>query len=133
MQSARIKITKEQKLSQYRIYSDTEGELEAIKVGWSWPAFFFNVIWALTKGMWVLVITILLIFLVAGMFVRMTDGDIMWTNGLSLALSLIMGATANPLQARKLATYGFEPIATVSANSPEQAVSRYLQQNRQTA
>ena len=117
-------------MSPYRIYSDTTGELEAIKEGWSWPAFFFNVIWALTKGMWVLVIAILLTFLVAGMFVRMTDGDIMWTNGLSLAIGLIMGVAANPLQARKLATYGFEPIAVVSANSPEQAISRYLQQNR---
>lgn len=120
-------------MSQYRIYSDTTGELEAIKAGWSWPAFFFNVIWALTKGMWELVIAILLIFLIAGMFVRMTDGNIMWTNGLSLAISLLMGATANPLQARKLATYGFEPIAMVSANSPEQAIARYLQQNRQVS
>lgn len=118
-------------MSQYKIYSDATGELEAIKDGWSWPAFLFNVIWALTKGMWTLVIAILLIFLAVGMFVRMTDGDIMWTNILSLTVSLIMGVTANPLQAKKLATYGFEPVAVVSANSPEQAIARYLQQNQQ--
>ncbi|MBK6618164.1 MAG: DUF2628 domain-containing protein [Nitrosomonas sp.] len=120
-------------MSQYTIFSDSTGEFEAIKAGWSWPAFFFNVIWALTKGMWVLVVAILLLFLIAGMFVRMTHGDIMWTNGLSLVVSLLMGATANSLQAKKLATYGFEPIATVSANSPEQAITRYLEHNRQAA
>jgi len=32
-----------------------------------------------------------------------------------------------------MAIYGFEPIAMVSANCPEQAMARYLQQNRQTA
>ncbi len=118
-------------MSQYTIFSDNTNEFEAIKIGWSWPAFFFNVIWALTKGMWKLVIGILLIFLVAGMFVRMTDGDIMWTNILSLIISLILGATANTLQAKKLATYGFEPIATISANNPEQAISLYMQQSQQ--
>lgn len=86
-------------MSQYTIFSDSTGEFEAIKAGWSWPAF-FNVIWALTKGMWVLVVAILLLFLIAGMFVRMTHGDIMWTNGLSLVVSLLMGATANSLQAK---------------------------------
>lgn len=29
-----------------------DGLTESVKQGWSWPAFFFAPLWALTKGLW---------------------------------------------------------------------------------
>ncbi len=36
-------------MKQYKIYEHPAGAIEAVKLGWSWPAFFFVSIWALFK------------------------------------------------------------------------------------
>jgi hypothetical protein len=36
----------------FKIYEPPTGECEAVKQGWSWPAFFFGPIWALVKTLW---------------------------------------------------------------------------------
>ena len=41
-------------MKQYKIFKHPLGKIEAVKQGWSWPAFFFNWIWALVKKMWYL-------------------------------------------------------------------------------
>ncbi len=38
----------------YKVFEHPENRVEAVKQGWSWPAFFFIWIWALVKKMWVL-------------------------------------------------------------------------------
>jgi hypothetical protein len=41
-------------MSMWTTYEHSEkGRHKAVKQGFSWTAFFFNVIWALTKGLWV--------------------------------------------------------------------------------
>ena len=42
------------RMKQYKIFENSEGEIEAVKQGWSWPAFFFTSIWALVKRMYLL-------------------------------------------------------------------------------
>ena len=39
----------------YKIFKNPTGQYEAVKQGWSWPAFFFGGIWACVKkyGAWV--------------------------------------------------------------------------------
>jgi len=39
-------------MNQYNIYTNPQREMEAVKQGWSWPAFFYGCIWAFIKGMW---------------------------------------------------------------------------------
>ena len=36
----------------YKIFKDSIGQYEAVKQGWSWPAFFFEGIWACVKKIW---------------------------------------------------------------------------------
>jgi hypothetical protein len=51
----------------YKIYENRDGRKEAVKQGWSWPAFFFAGIWAFVKklnvagGIWVTIIILLAI------------------------------------------------------------------------
>lgn len=39
----------------YKIFKNPTGQYEAVKQGWSWPAFLFGGIWACVKkyGVWV--------------------------------------------------------------------------------
>lgn len=39
-------------MKHYKIYEHPAGRIEAVKQGWSWPAFFFVPTWALFKKMW---------------------------------------------------------------------------------
>ena len=39
----------------YKIFKNPTGQYEAVKQGWSWPAFFFGGIWACVKKIWGLV------------------------------------------------------------------------------
>ena len=44
----------------YNIFRHSSGRIEAVKVGWSWPAFGFTAFWAISKRMWMLGLGVLL-------------------------------------------------------------------------
>ncbi|GAG96118.1 unnamed protein product [marine sediment metagenome] len=49
----------------YTIYKhDEAGLVQAVKLGFSWPAFFFDMIWAAVKKLW-LVFTLMMLGLLA--------------------------------------------------------------------
>ena len=48
-------------MKQYKIFRNASGQVEAVKQGWSWPAFFFSVIWAIAKRLWIIAIWAILI------------------------------------------------------------------------
>lgn len=52
-------------MNQYDIYEHPHGSIAAVKQGWSWPAFLFAPIWALSKRMWILGGSLLTVGLVA--------------------------------------------------------------------
>lgn len=39
-------------MKQFKIYQHPSGQLQAIKIGFSWPAFFFGFAWALVNKLW---------------------------------------------------------------------------------
>lgn len=41
-------------MKRFKIYENPAQNYEAVKIGWSWPAFFFSGIWALFKKLWVI-------------------------------------------------------------------------------
>ena len=46
-------------LRQHHVFSNGNGEMRAVKIGWSCPGFFFGFIWALVKGLWLLGLALL--------------------------------------------------------------------------
>jgi predicted tellurium resistance membrane protein TerC len=50
--------------TQFRIFKHPDGRLQAVKVGWCWPAFFFGAIWALVTRLWVVAIAMIAILLI---------------------------------------------------------------------
>ena len=51
-------------MKEYKVFKHPIGKIETVKQGWSWPAFFFNWIWALIKRMWGIAVTFFLLSLI---------------------------------------------------------------------
>ena len=59
-------------MKSWKIYVGPNGEVDAVKIGFSWPAFIFVWAWALYKGMWKLALAFVaipfLVTFVGGIF-----------------------------------------------------------------
>lgn len=115
-------------MNQYRIFKHPSGATEAVKQGWSWPAFSFGFIWALSKRMWSLgfgvMLTLFLIGNIIGAIQTEEESDISFKL-IGLIASILFGIYGNPWRERNLASRGFEAKQTVSAASPKAAVALY--------
>lgn len=119
----------------YKIYSSPQGQNDAVKQGWSWPGFFFSIIWALIKKMWVLGFSLLVLFLVLGFIegaIEVSSGEdaalgmAAITGFLNLIIAIIFGINGNKWREKKLISRGFDYKDTVNANNPEAAVALWM-------
>lgn len=66
-------------MKHYKIFKNQIGQIEAVKQGFSWPAFFFTWIWALVKKNWFLAIGILISgILLQGIFHAVTTSSFIY-------------------------------------------------------
>ena len=104
----------------------------AVKEGFSWPAFFFSFLWAMTQRLWLVAAGLLVVELGLSALLDMLDG----VSGVALTLGvmLITGWIANDLKRWGLARRGrhlaFPSVdlpmrGVVLADSGEEAVRRY--------
>jgi hypothetical protein len=116
-------------MNQYKVYKHPSGATEAVKQGWSWPAFFFSFFWAMVKKMWGLGVGWLIGFFVIGMIVGMAgggpDGDIL-INIAGLIANIIFAVNGNSWREKNLVSRGFERVDVVTASNPEGAMALYL-------
>ena len=116
-------------MTQFKIFTSPLGKMEAVKQGWSWPAFFFNIIWALTKKMWGIGFGFAVgFFFLGAIFGFFGEGSVnaIVVNLLSLAASVEFGARGNRWREQNLLARGFEHTDTVTAANPEGALALYL-------
>jgi hypothetical protein len=119
-------------MKQYKIYANPQGNYEAVKQGWSWPAFFFSCIWAMVKKMWGLGAGVLIAFLVLGFVIGASGagsgGDAL-INIASIIANIIFGVNGNKWREGNLPTRGYEYKETVTAANPEGAIALYMKEN----
>lgn len=61
-------------MKQYKIYTHPTNETEAVKVGWSWPAFFLVFpLWAFAKRLWIIGMASVFIFGSIGFLLGMAE------------------------------------------------------------
>jgi len=116
-------------MKQYKIFANPQREDEAVKQGWSWPAFFFSWIWALVKKRWGLGIGVFVGFLLLGFIIGASgagSGGQALINIAALITSIIFGSNGNKWRESNLLTRGYEYIETVTATNPEEALALYL-------
>jgi|ERR1035441_246617 hypothetical protein len=123
-------------MKQYKIYANQLGLREAIKHGWSWPAFFFNWVWAFIKKMnaiggAVLGGYILLTILLGSVGEDSAEGLDMLMGLASLAVPVVFGVNGNAWREKNLVSRGYELKGTVMAESDEAAVGLYVNQSPQ--
>jgi hypothetical protein len=132
----------------YRVYQNHLGDIQTVKVGWSWPAFLFGGIWALFKGLipQLLIsalLSIVLYFLsniiATGSFVALTR-NVSINDGTELGpyiaasyaivyliyspLFLSFGLFGNSWLASKLENTGFKHIGNVEASDSDAALRK---------
>ena len=117
-------------MKQYKIFQHPSGVTEAVKQGWSWPAFFFSGIWAMVKKQWALGIGVLVGFFALGFFVALSfDNSSTGEGFINLAAvicNIIFGVQGNSWRENNLMSRGYEFKDTVSAANPEGALALFM-------
>lgn len=119
-------------MKQYKIYVNPQGNYEALKQGWSWPAFFFSWFWAMVKKMWGIGIGVLIGALVFGLIVGLSGaGEGGWglVNIVAIIVYIIFGKKGNKWRENNLLTRGYEWRETVTAANPEGAIALSIKGN----
>jgi len=117
----------------FNVYRHPVQGLEAVKVGFSWPAASAGPIWMLVKQLWGLSALWIALYLSLSLVEPGTDtfepGGAQGLVYLHLvagyvALSLIPGFKGNQWREKNLVRRGFEMLCTVQAETPEVAISQ---------
>lgn len=115
-------------MKQYKVYKNPMGSVEAVKLGWSWPALFFGAIWALIKKLWLVFFGIFIYSIAIVVIVNIINKNADLTNLLinigNVAISVFLGLNGNSLREKNLISRGFKQVGgVVNASSPEGAIA----------
>lgn len=125
-------------MKQFKVFVNYKGSYEAVKQGWSWPAFFFGGIWALVKKMWNLGFGVFGVFFAIGFIGEIFGGDIKQIMDAvvsigSLVLPVVFGVNGNKWRETNLIARGFDFRAIVTAANAEGAVAIYMKNKNASA
>jgi len=103
----------------FEIYVSRTRGLQAIKSGWSWPAFFFGMFWALYKQLWLMAVIIFLVsFFLGAIGVPGFIGGII--------VGIACGAIGNEQVAKKAKNDGYTYEGTIEAQNQAGALNEYM-------
>mgnify|MGYP003967538245 FL=1 len=100
---------------------------EAVKEGFSWPAFILSVFWALWHRLWLAALIFFAANLVLGGVLVLVGADALSSSVASLGLAALIGWAANDLRRAKLSAQGFAERAPVIAPTGGTAIRRYFE------
>ncbi len=117
----------------FNIYKHPTEGLEAVKVGFSWPALVFGILWMLVKKPW----GFASLWFVAGLLLLFFEGVVERADasgGQALAyllltagyftLALVPAVKGNKWREDNLAGRGYKQVGTVQAEAPEAALAQ---------
>ena len=118
-------------MNAYKVYKHPSLGAEAVKVGFSWPAASFIIIWMLVKKLWALAGLWILAYIVVTILqdYAVTSGSagaILVVLAAHLALSLIPAFKGNEWRMKNLTRRGFIFVDSVSAETPDLAIAHAL-------
>ena len=120
-------------MNQYKIHENQLGIREAIKQGWSWPAFFFTWIWAFIKKMNAIgggtIGGLIFLNILSGAI----DNDAFYGVSFLVIIGVMVafGVNGNVWREKNLLSRAYEFKSLVSAESDEAAIATYLKQTQQ--
>lgn len=113
-------------MNKYKVYKHPVGDMEAVKQGWSWPAFFLSPFWAMYKKMWGLGFGVLILtgFIYAAL--GKSASIFSFADVVSIVISFFFGINGNDWRIANLESRGFDYMETVYASSPDGAIAVHL-------
>lgn len=125
-------------MKKFNIYQHPTGELQAVKIGWSWPSFFFGVIWLLVARLyWIATGLMAFIFVVSVIIEASGNGENNAVNALfnavMLVINLMIAAHSNQLREKNLLSRGFDLQGSVTASNKDGAIAEFLNGKHQEA
>lgn len=116
-------------MKEYKIFAHPSAQCEAVKQGWSWPAFFFGFIWAFIKNMWQLGLGVLVGFMALSLLLDVSNGqaenDVI-LNILSLLIAVVFGLNGNQWREHNLIARGYEMKSRLVSENPDRAIAEYM-------
>ncbi|MDH2297107.1 DUF2628 domain-containing protein [Cobetia sp. 29-18-1] len=120
-------------MASFRILTHPQHGTRAVKIGWSWPAFFFGMFWALYKRMWLLAGSLFGFIVLSSLFIPATMEGQLISNVLFLGLNLTISFKGNQWYASLLETQGYQEQAHVSGRNPDDALAVYANSQKASA
>lgn len=114
----------------FNVYKHESEGFEAVKLGFSWPAFFFGAIWMLVSGLWPFAVSWIAMVIVLRVIQAYTDSPNPTLAQAIVALVLLVcylvlwlvpAFKGNKWRDRNLCKKGYKCVATVQAKSPHAA------------
>jgi len=105
---------------------DPDRDLVLVKEGFSWPAFFFSVLWALWHRLWLVAGIFFLVQLAMSLILAVWMPDPVAAIAMSVGTALILAYAANDLWRWALERLGFVETAVVAADDRDGAERRFL-------
>lgn len=117
-------------MKHYKIFEHPAGNIEAVKLGWSWPAFFFDVIWALFKRMWWLGGGVLVALVFVEFLLSESEDEELYELVIlaGIVLRAVFGLNGNRWRENNLQSRGYDYKETHTAANPDGATALYLKQ-----
>jgi hypothetical protein len=100
-----------------------------VKDGFSWPAFFFTVIWALWHRMWLFALIVIASGVAIGLVSDLLGLDPFTDAAIGLAWSILIGFEANDARRRTLARRDYDVEDVVLGLNLAQAEHRFFQKH----
>ncbi len=123
----------------FKIYRHPARGLEAVKIGFSWPAFFFGGGWMLAKRLWRIFAILLAAHFALMIFEKAIDASRSSPGELALAYLMLLGGSftvwlvpafkGNSWRVSNLVSRGYEFVAEVRAETPESAAAMLASPN----
>jgi hypothetical protein len=116
---------------EFEIFTKPSFPSVAVKRGFSWPAFFFNWIWAFTCGLWVEGVSIVLIgFALEYLEYTVLANHLIFYFLFAIGFGIVIGVKGNFWRSRKLERDGYSFEGLITANSKASALGAFARGGR---
>jgi Protein of unknown function (DUF2628) len=107
---------------------DPDRDIRLVKEGFSWPAFFFSILWALWCRLWLAAAGILAAELLLSAALTLLGADEMTQAAISVGFAVLLGVVANDIKRWTLFRHGYLQVAVVTGDDRDSAERRFWDQ-----
>ena len=105
---------------------DPDRDMVLVKEGFSWPALFFSVFWALWCRLWWVALGLVVVNVVVSAVLAVLGADPVSEGVISFGMAILFALLANDLKRWTLSRRGFRQVGVVAATNAEAAELRFF-------